>query len=451
MNTTGWEEYWHKRSYGYEAGHETFNHVEERLSYFREDVGLNDFLSQFTVFYPRWLDQHKYPKIKYFRRGELFYYVLQQLLARYSLERYVNYMPKADVLYWDQPITVGYNARVLSPSGYELYPRAYNMVPRTFNPSGVWKAETYEWKIHNDIDSGVIFYYVTGPMGYSFTAGRDPAFYMLINRIMHIFEHHKDALPAYTKKDFYFPGVKVESFEVGKLTTYFDRFDIEATYGVPIPADKSYKDYHYYGMQSRLNHKPFTYKLTVSSDRPVSAIVRTFIGPKYDSEDHPLTFDEARSAFVEFDRFPVKLVNGENVIERNSKESTGYVQDKEGFGSLYKRVESSITTQESFYYTESFDCGFPERLMIPKGSPEGRPLVFYTFVTPYENKFTTPAEERQFEGQIFCGGSKYYDGRPYGFPFDRRVEYEDVFNVPNFYREDVLVYHKQEAEINRSA
>ncbi|KAL1123477.1 hypothetical protein AAG570_002557, partial [Ranatra chinensis] len=447
-NNTGWEDYWQKKSSGPvgNGGFDApFTHVEERISYFREDVGLNDFLAQMSLFYPTWLDPKKYQEGIYFKRGELFYYTMQQISARYSLERIYNGMPKTDMLYWDQPIKVGYNPKVTSPGGEVLYPRAFNMVPRVFNPAGVWKAEIIERRMIDDLDFGIIFWveYVSGPMGYSLTAARDPAFYMFLNRLMYIFKHHKDAMPAYTKNDLHFPGVKIESVEVSKLITYFDHFDIDATYGLPIPADKSYKDYHYFGMQSRLNHKPFTYKLTVSSDHPTDAIVRIFIGPKFDSEDHPLTLDEAREAYVELDRFAVKLTKGETVIERNSKESTAFTEDKEGIRSMYTRVKNSIETKETFYVTDSYTCGMPERLMIPKGSHDGRHFMMYMMVTPFEHK-------RQFESPIYCGGSQYYDGLPYGFPFDRRVEYEDVFNVPNFHREDVLVYHKYESEINKS-
>ncbi|KAL1123474.1 hypothetical protein AAG570_002554 [Ranatra chinensis] len=309
-NTTTWHNFWQKKSAG-SLGHggqtEAQFGGEERIDYLREDPGLNDYLAQLTIFYPRWLDQAKYSKVKYFRRGELFYYVFYQLLARYSLERWANHMPRPDVLQWDHPIMVGYNPRVVHPSGHYMYPRPAKLVPSEVNPGGVWRTQRSEWKILEDIQSGVIFYqYTSGPAGIYLTTGRDPAFYMFLQRLMDIFRHHKDALPAYTKNDLLFPGVKIESFQTGKLITYFERSDIEATYGVRIPASDTFKDYHYHGSQMRLNHKPFLYNIVINVDRAVEAVVRIFLGPKTTPRGYPLTAEEARAYFFEFDRFTVK-------------------------------------------------------------------------------------------------------------------------------------------------
>lgn len=66
---------------------------EGRMAYFREDVYLNQQFVYQQIFFPTWFNSQKYGvKIQY-QTGEKFYYYMYQLLARYNLERYANYMP----------------------------------------------------------------------------------------------------------------------------------------------------------------------------------------------------------------------------------------------------------------------------------------------------------------------------------------------------------------------
>lgn len=51
------------------------------LSYFIEDIGNNAFYYYFNLYFPFWMNAKKYQLDE--KRGELFYYVHQQLLARY--------------------------------------------------------------------------------------------------------------------------------------------------------------------------------------------------------------------------------------------------------------------------------------------------------------------------------------------------------------------------------
>ncbi|KAL1123480.1 hypothetical protein AAG570_002560 [Ranatra chinensis] len=426
-----------------------FSHLEERLSYFREDVGLNDYLAQMALLYPTWMDTAKYPKVNYFRRGELYYYMVQQVYARYAMERTANFLPKTEMLMWDHPIKVGYNPRTTTPHGRPLLPRANYMVPKEFNPHGVWKVERIERIVLDALDSGLLYNLVPSAMATLLVMSRDPAFYQLLHRLINIFQHHKEFMPCYTKKELSFPSVKIDTLDVGPLATYFDYFDMSVTNGIPIPAGKDYKDYHYTMRQRRLNHKSFTYKMSISSDENIDAMIRVFIGPKYDSEERPLTLEQARMGFVEIDRFPVKLSSGENMIERNSKESAAFTGDQESFAALYKRVETCITTKEPFYVTESFHCGLPERFMLPKGWHSGFTYQMFVIATPFDGKASSMAYDRYLDNYVACGGPKYYDGKPYGFPFDRRIDYKDVFHQANSIFKDVKIYHKDESDLNR--
>jgi hypothetical protein len=95
---------------------------------------------------------------------------------------------------------------------------------------------------------------------------------------------------------------------------------------------------------------------------------------------------------------------------------------------------------------QSYHCGFPENLQLPKGKKSGLPLVFFAIVTPYTTKYSEEPREKYYEKFVLCGGSKFDDGLPYGFPFDRPIPYEQEFKVPNAYTKEVLVFHKEEKD-----
>ena len=97
--------------------------------------------------------------------------------------------------------------------------------------------------------------------------------------------------------------------DVGKLITYYDYFDIDLdnAVNVQVPEDGQYIDYR--ARQTRLNHKPFTYSINVTSDSTTDAYVRVFLGPKYDYLGREYNINDRRHYFVEIDRFPYKSKN----------------------------------------------------------------------------------------------------------------------------------------------
>lgn len=106
-----------------------------------------------------------------------------------------------------------------------------------------------------------------------------------------------------------YPGVKIENVDVGKLITYYDYFDIDLdnVVNVQVAEDGQYIDYR--ARQTRLNHKPFTYSIEVTSDKTTDVYVRVFLGPKYDNLGREYNINDRRHYFVEIDRFPYKSKN----------------------------------------------------------------------------------------------------------------------------------------------
>lgn len=116
---------------------------------------------------------------------------------------------------------------------------------------------------------------------------------------------YKQHLPKYTHEDLVFPGVKVESVTVDKLVTFFDHFDSLISNAVSVRSHKEAQTMLIKARQHRLNHKPFTYHITVNSDKNVKAIIRVFLGPKYNVYGHEVDIIENYMNFIEMDEWIV--------------------------------------------------------------------------------------------------------------------------------------------------
>nr|ATU82713.1 venom hexamerin-like protein 1 [Pristhesancus plagipennis] len=503
FNNTGYEYNYHYYMYGgplnsYASSH----HLDYKVSYFREDVGGNSWYSLSNARFPSWMEPQKYRGSHWYKRGESLYYRHQQLLARYLLERIANGLPYVDRLYWEEPIKTGYNPRVSYVNGEPLYIRPDNVIPKQLNRVSVLRAQVLEKRLLDAIDAGALWEvsnstlislksdegfdllgriifgvydrpnkkyfgnyfwtalealgfvahtsndheYVGGATSNPVTALRDPAFYQFLNRLIGFFQYHKRYLPRYTLEQLNFDGVKVKNFEVDKFVTYFDNYEFEVTNGVPVEKPEDYVEYKYFTRQYRLNHKPYNFKITINSEAAKEGFVRVYIGPKFDAEEHELQLEQKRLAFVEIDRFPVKLAAGENVLERNSKESSIFTSDPEGFRSLYSRAKNALKNTEQYYYSQRYSCGLPNRYQLPRGWKNGQQFTIAVVVTPLQQ--VHQGDEKTFYSP--CGSSKLYDGKPFGFPFDRPLDDSHIYEAHNIYFQDVVVYHKDESDVNRS-
>jgi hypothetical protein len=75
------------------------------LSYFTEDPHLNTFHFYYRLIYPSWFNVTEYGHT-IDRRGELFLYVLIQLFARYSIERWSLGMGEVEPFVYNKPLKV---------------------------------------------------------------------------------------------------------------------------------------------------------------------------------------------------------------------------------------------------------------------------------------------------------------------------------------------------------
>jgi hypothetical protein len=134
------------------------------------------------------------------------------------------------------------------------------------------------------------------------------------------------------------------------------------------------------------------------------------------------------------------LIVGENMITRYSKDFFWSVKDRTTYSELYKMLMMAIDGKSDFIYDMSeAHCGFPDRLLLPKGKMGGMPFTFYFIVTPY-----TMTEKFDMDyTKMTCGvgsGMKYFDNFAMGYPFDRPIDFL-YFMTPNMYFKDVMIYH----------
>jgi hypothetical protein len=294
------------------------------------------------------------------------------------------------------------------------------------------------------------------------TSLRDPVFYQMWKRILSSsYFYFKDHLPHYTYEELEYKGLKIDSAEVDKLVTYFDKFDADITNAVDVEVydekfeETSMKKFgriaHYQGEDfvikartTRLNTVPFTYKLYVTATTPGKGVVRTYIGPKYDQYGSVYHIDDNKENFVLLDVFLYEFSAGKNTVTRHSNDFSFFVKDHTTFYELYKQVMTATEgTQPYQLHTSEAYTGFPSRLMLPKGKKGGMPYQFYFIVSPYH-----PPTEKPHD-YVYEGGYGYVDSLPYGFPFDRKID-ENAWFTPNMYYYDVNIFHKTQNEINKT-
>lgn len=99
----------HYLYYANYSNYYTYGQNEYKLSYFTEDIGWNSFYTYFHAIMPFWEqgDKVAFGLMKE-RRGEIYYYFYQQLLARYYMERLSNGLGAIPKFSWFQVFQYGY-------------------------------------------------------------------------------------------------------------------------------------------------------------------------------------------------------------------------------------------------------------------------------------------------------------------------------------------------------
>ncbi|XP_063539442.1 arylphorin subunit alpha-like [Cydia strobilella] len=464
--------------------------VEDKLSYFTEDIGMNTYYYYFQTLYPFWWDKNSFPHYEEMR-GEIFYFKYQQIIARYYLNRLSNGLGEIPEFSWYKPIETGYYCQLSSyypffsrneyyqinkveNDQYINYLSSYEQTFLYYLEQGHFKAYNQEIDLRNSkaIDFVAKYWFTTVDLYeklpkhyerfYEITALhllagtpeptdqytifpsalelyqtslRDPVFYQFYARILNYFLQWKEYLKPYSYSQLHFEGVKISDVKIDKLVTFFEPYDFDITDDIfhSVEEFKAHEPTLYTVRQPRLNHKPFTVTVDVKSDVATDAVFKFFLGPKYDGHGYPLNIEDNWMNFVELDWFVHKLTVGQNKIERRSTDFALFKDDSVSEADLmkyFKQGKIPVDMSERFFYQ-------PQRMMLPKGTRGGFPFQLYVVVYPYT---PLPKEMEQYK-------TYFPDMKPMSYPFDRPV-YETYFKQPNFYYEDVFIYHEGEEFAN---
>lgn len=467
--------------------------VEHKLNYFTEDIGLNAYYFYFRMNNPFWLKSKEFGLQKW--RGYEFLYGHKLLMTRYYLERLSNDLGRIEDFDWHTEFHTGYYPTMTYHNGLPLPQRPYLSKFPYYKNSYIKDLEDMESRVSAAIDSGFIvdangkfikiyntpeglnllgnliegnadscnrdFYgsidfFARKVLGYNLepstthqivpsalefygTSMRDPAFYRFYKRIFKSYYYrYKLHQKPYNKNDIIYPELKIESFVVDKLITFFDQFDTSINNGLMIDNLEEAENTLIKIRQYRLNHKPFSFHLAINAEKPMKVAIRIFLGPKFDIHHKPMDFADSAKYFYEMDNWIVDLNAGANKIIRNNEDFSFVMPDPEPSEVLYKKVLKALDGSDTFSYTEQV-YGFPQRLLLPKGKKEGMPFQFFVYVNPVEGELF-PYESRVF-------GVSEFDNKPLGFPLDRpTVNFR--YDGPNMMLKDVLIYHKDETELN---
>ncbi|CAG0885075.1 unnamed protein product [Cyprideis torosa] len=473
----------------------TQKNEEQKVAYFGEDIGLNSHHHYWHMEFPFWwTEQHGKKKD---RKGELFFYMHHQLIARFDAERLSSDIPVVEPLSWNQRIKSGFAPMTSYKTEGDFPTRPDDVAFRDLPFLSIEEMRVFEERLHEAIDRGYlinregvkvplniellgdiieaseyslnprfygsvhnyahmlisrindpegVFALPPGVMEHFSTATRDPNFFSLHKYIDSLFKKFKNNQPAYRKEDFEFPGVSIESLKVqstsravpeNQMITYFEEFEFNINNGMDVnPSDKNL---HSKAQVQRLTKEAFKYVLEVFSFEPQSAVVRIFLVPKYNAFGEEHTQEEKRWSQIELDKFVVQLSAGQNTIVASSEDSSVTVPDRKGIDQLLQEIQDAKSGRSPLPVNkEHRHCGLPNRLLIPRGNTAGMDYELSVMITDWTKD---KVGRSQLGGSVcYCGepDQQYPDRRAMGFPFDKKAEV-DAFDVANFKIQEVKI------------
>ncbi|XP_054723107.1 hemocyanin B chain-like [Uloborus diversus] len=449
---------------------------EYQLAYYREDIGINAHHWHWHLVYPATWRPEVIGRIKD-RKGELFFYMHQQMCARYDCERLSNHMPQMVPFHnFEEPLE-GYSAHlsanvnglpyasrnaglrmrdrpdcavqdlerwrerileaislghVVDPNGHETAldeAHGIDVLGHIVESSYESVNVPYYGSLHNwghvmmasAHDPDGRFKLNPGVMDDTATSLRDPIFYRWHRFIDDIFQTYKKKLPSYTQDDLHFTGVTIKSLDVkakhlNVIETFFQEDFLDVSHAFYFPRSGAVKVRY-----EHLNHEPFSYKMVVlnSGTKTRHAKVRIFLGPKYDHLGNEVKINDLRRLMVEMDSFHVELRPGENSVERRSIDSSVTLSAQPTLRQLL-RGEGADKRMDEYC-----SCGWPDHLLVPKGNVAGMKFHLFAILTDYfQDTVNDHGRTSECTDAVsYCGAKDqlFPDRRAMGFPFDREI------------------------------
>lgn len=268
-----------------------------------------------------------------------------------------------------------------------------------------------------------------------------------LRRILRTVDDLRDQiLGVYRREQLEMPDVTVNDIRVSQLRTRIENYDLDVSNLLEQPQQaQQVQQRQLFVRQRRLNNAPFTVDLDISSERSQDAIVRIFLGPGQDAAGRELSLEQRRTDFVLLNALRIELQPGRNRIQQRSTNLEWTSRDATPYSEIYRRVMTSVRGQQQEQNSISDLVGengrFPQRLLLPRGRPEGLPMQLLVIVSPVEQQ---EQDERvrleRFDGVIGISQASIEDNRPLGYPLDRRLDNEQqLLRLPNVQIQDVLI------------
>ncbi|XP_031638947.1 phenoloxidase 2-like, partial [Contarinia nasturtii] len=484
---------------------------EHRLWYFREDIGINLHHWHWHLVYP--FDGSD-AVVRKDRRGELFYYMHQQIVARYNFERFSNNLPRVQRLNnFREPIAEAYFPKMDSlvasrawparPSNTRITDMNRELDQIRFDVSDLerWTnrfveachqgfvmntngervtldertgidtlgniMESSQLSINRPLygdlhNMGHVFISYShdpdnrhlesfGVMGDSATAMRDPVFYRWHAYIDDLFQEHKQRLPQYTTQQLDYSGIRVTGVEVqpkrgpaNTLQTFWQQSDVDLSRGLDFNPRGSVL-----ARFTHLQHSNFEYRINITNNTGAQAMgtCRIFMAPRNDERGTPMFFRDQRQMMTEMDKFTVSLNPGDNLIRRNSTDSSVTIPFERTFRNLDRNRPTAGSQNEAEF--NFCGCGWPQHMLVPKGLPgTGLPVDLFVMVSNYQDdRIDQDLVGTCNDAASFCGvrDRRYPDRRSMGYPFDRLprtgVDSLQQFLTPNMATTQITIVH----------
>ncbi|CAK1555808.1 unnamed protein product [Leptosia nina] len=433
---------------------------EENLDYFREDIALNSYYYGVHLQYPFWMSNDELSGVDP-RYAERDFYIHQQLLARYFLEKQ-HY--RARNVSSESNCFRDYNPYLLHDNGLP-FPTRSSVLPQWNEEQA--RIKSIDIAIRECISRGVIYMdngtkialtednyvdllakliranfdgiqtakVVKSLFGYGSnsypsdrynpapsvlhnpqTTLRDPLYWQMIQTLLKYFTEYATTLAPYDFSKFENNNFYIVESSFSKITTYFDYYQISLNkllYSEEYLAKKPLTTFT--ARQRRLKHLPFTFNFTIESEVNDNGIVKIFIGPECDQNNCWREY----ANFFEIDSFLYKFEKGLNIITWSPENSVKFSHDD------FYNMEQSYNKKNRFDLFK-----FPENLLIPKGLEEGLNVTLFTMIL---STTELPTD----------GDSNDIDSLPLGFPFHRKAAINPESIASNYVFNNITIYHKK--------
>ncbi|CAG9854814.1 unnamed protein product [Phyllotreta striolata] len=417
---------------------------EHRLAYFREDIGVNLHHWHWHLVYPT---EAALEIVNKDRRGELFYYMHQQIMARYNFERLCNGMKRTERFtnFYD-PMPEGYFPKLDNLVASRSWPgrvanmrwqnldRSLEQIHLDIDEMRRWRDRIFE-AIHsntvrgengtieltefegidvlgNMIESTLLspnrsFYgdlhnmghtmasYVHDPdhrhlesfgvMGDTSTSMRDPFFYRWHAYIDDIFQTFKSGLPRYNEQQLNFNGVTVEQI---RLQTENGPVNTFQTYWQKSAVDLSRgMDFQPRGSVlvqfTHLQHRPFNYSIIVNN---ATNAVTTGTCRIFMAPK----FDERGNPWLFLHQKNMFIELDKFTVRLNPGRNTVTRASTDSsvtipFERTYRNLDANRPVGgDNLARFNMCGCGWPQNLLIPKGN-EGFMAQLFVMISNYSD------------------------------------------------------------------